>query len=273
MSVTSGERWRLLDSGPADAVRNMAVDEALLLEYAAGRSLPTLRFYQWDPPTLSIGHFQAVLGEVNQAALENEGFGLVRRLTGGRAVLHWADLTYSVVVGEDVLRGSVVETYRKLSDGLLTGLRILGVRAELAGEKPANSLTQAAPTACFAVPSSYELLVGGKKLIGSAQVRQRNTILQHGSLLLDFDPLLLARVTGTGEKVKSKAKLYGERVTSVRESLGFVPSYGELVEALAQGFVQALGVYLVPGSLTGEEECLVAELSRKYAGEEWNHRY
>ncbi|MDA8335800.1 MAG: biotin/lipoate A/B protein ligase family protein [Peptococcaceae bacterium] len=261
----TGETWRLLDSGPGDGVRNMAVDEALLLEHAAGRTLPTLRFYRWDPPALSIGHFQPVRGEVNRDRLTQEGFGLVRRLTGGRAVLHRADLTYSVVVGEALLSGSVLETYRLLSAGLLAGLRLLGVEAELAGEKPGGGTDPA----CFAVPSSYELLAGGRKLVGSAQVRRKNTILQHGSLLLDFDPRLLARVTGPDEQA---AALYRERVTSLREILGFIPPYGDLVGAFAQGFATALGVALVPGDLTGEEESLAARLAGKYGGDEWNVR-
>ncbi|HUW66356.1 MAG TPA: biotin/lipoate A/B protein ligase family protein, partial [Spirochaetia bacterium] len=241
-------KWRLLDSGPGVAARNMAVDEALLLEHAAGRTGPTLRFYRWDPPALSIGHFQTVQGEVNLNALQQEGFGWVRRLTGGRAVLHWADLTYSVVVGEAVLSGSVVETYRLLSAGLLAGLALLGVKAELGAPAPAGREKQAAgvqQAACFAVPSSYELLVNGKKLIGSAQVRQKNTILQHGSLLLDFDPYLLARVTGPGDRAASLSSLYKARVTSLREVLGFSPPHGELVAAMAQGFARALGISLV----------------------------
>jgi len=263
-------RWRLLESGPGDAARNMAVDEALLEIHAAGRTAPTLRFYRWEPPALSIGHFQAVAGEVDEAACAREGFQWVRRLTGGRAVLHWADLTYSVVVGEAVLSGSVLETYRLLSTGLLAGLRLLGVPAELAGEK--LTVPRKADAACFAVPSSYELLAGGKKLVGSAQVRRKNTILQHGSVLLDFDPYLLARVTGHTENTAATAALYRQRVTSLREVLGYPPSPVDVTQALAEGFARALDISLVPGGLTGEEESLAADLAAKYREADWNYR-
>jgi len=250
--------WRLLDSGSGGAAWNMAVDEAVLQEYAAGEAAPTLRFYQWDPPALSLGRFQDPPGEASLDALRREGFAWVRRPTGGRAVLHWRDLTYAVVVGEDFLRGSVVETYRRLSAALVAGLRLLGVRAELAGEKAGEA---GVDPACFAVPSSYELLVNGKKLVGSAQVRRKGAILQHGSLLLDFDPLLLARVTAPPEAVTAQAALYAARVTSLREVLGAVPPYGELVRAMTGGFAGTLGVTFHPGTLTAAEEDRAAGLA------------
>jgi len=242
----------------------MAVDEALAEEYASGRTPPTLRLYQWDPPALSLGRFQDRPAQASLDALRREGFALVRRPTGGRAVLHWRDLTYAVVVGEDFLRGSVLETYRRLSAALVAGLGHLGVRSEFAGEKTGGA---GEDPACFAVPSSYELLVNGKKLVGSAQVRRKGVILQHGSLLLDFDPLLLARVIAPAKEAAAQAAGYAARVTSLREVLGAVPPYGELVRAVTQGFTETLAVTLHSGRLTPAEERRAAELAGNYAAE------
>ena len=167
--------WRLLVTPPARGAWNMAVDEAILEHAKAGRgdSLPTLRLYAWDPACLSLGHAQPI-ADVDRARLEARGWEVVRRLTGGRAILHTDELTYSVIGGaaEPVLAGSVLESYNRLAQALLHAVKDLGLPVEMKEAVHSSSGTHANPV-CFEVPSSYEITVDGKKLIGSAQARRR----------------------------------------------------------------------------------------------------
>ncbi|HCW50627.1 MAG TPA: hypothetical protein DGR79_00940, partial [Clostridiales bacterium] len=205
--------WRLIvEDEPRCAAENMAVDEAVARSVAAGNAPPTLRFYRWRPPAVSLGYFQDAAEAVDLEACRAEGVSVVRRLTGGRAVLHDREVTYSVVVPSALLPDSVVESYRLLAEGLVTGLRALGYRAYLAPERPerAGDPGPGVPgAACFEVPSSYEILVGGRKVVGSAQVRRAGVILQHGSIMLELDAARLARVLGLGsegaERLRARA--------------------------------------------------------------------
>jgi lipoate-protein ligase A len=178
--------WRLILHPPRDGARNMAIDEALLEETAAGRSLPTLRLYAWEPPTLSLGFAQPA-ADVDRDALRRLGWGLVRRPTGGRAILHTDELTYSITAPETdpLMQGGVLESYRRLSLGLLAGLRLLGV--EVQADEGARGRAVRNPV-CFEIPSQYEISAGGKKLIGSAQARRLGGVLQHGAFPLGGDP-------------------------------------------------------------------------------------
>jgi lipoate-protein ligase A len=208
MSLPKGH-WRLIHTPPAPGAWNMAVDEAIL-EASARRDVPpTLRLYAWQPACLSLGYAQPV-ADADRQALATLGWGLVRRPTGGRAILHTDELTYSVSgpQSEQRLAGGVLESYRILSQALLHALRLLGIPAQAlekqeeatAAQPSANPVpggTDREPThdqnpVCFEVPSNYEITVQGKKLIGSAQARRKGSVLQHGSLPLYGD---LARIT------------------------------------------------------------------------------
>ncbi|HEV8191109.1 MAG TPA: lipoate--protein ligase family protein, partial [Ktedonobacterales bacterium] len=183
--------WRLLlERGPRTGAWNMALDEAIVDAVAAGESLPTLRFYQWNPPSLSLGKRQP-LDDVDFARCRVAGVDIVRRATGGFAILHADELTYSIAVKPDDPRaeGAILDAYRKLSQGLLSGLRLLDVPAEMNPVVPSG--VHNASAACFEVPSAYEIVVGEQKLIGSAQTRSGGRVLQHGSLPLHGD---IARV-------------------------------------------------------------------------------
>lgn len=174
MSVT----WRFVNTGFASPAENMAIDEAIVIAHSKGEVPPTLRFYQWNPPTLSLGYFQKAKEEIDFEALERHQLGFVRRPTGGRAVLHDQELTYSMVVSEDYpgMPQSVVEAYRVLSQGLLYGFRRLELQAEmvsLASEEEKAKYATMGSAACFDSPSWYELIVEGRKVAGSAQTRQR----------------------------------------------------------------------------------------------------
>ena len=229
--------WRLLNTGHADGATNMAVDEAILLAVAQGKAPPTLRFYGWQPPCLSIGYNQSA-GEVDVERCRERGVDFVRRPTGGRAVLHADELTYSVVAPQDEPRvaGGVIESYRRLSQGLIAGLRALGVGAVQAeewtpqlaavGARASSGVRQIGdgekPAACFHVPSAYEIAVGGRKLVGSAQVRRRGCVLQHGALPLVGD---VARILDFLRVPGGRREELRERVTSLELALGrVVPS-------------------------------------------------
>ena len=260
--------WRLIRSVPASGATNMAMDEAILRAVAAGLVLPTLRLYAWEPGCLSLGRAQP-WSDVDLPALRSAGFDLVRRPTGGKAILHVDELTYSVSAPLTLpqVAGSIVESYRRLSAGLVRGLERLGVTGLVADQRVENR--HAAGPVCFEVPADYEITVGGRKLVGSAQMRTGGVVLQHGALPLWGDitricVLLVARPDPAHVRA---------RATTIVEALGRPVTWDEVVEALAVGFAEALNLRLVPGTLTGQEQTWAEELrAGKYATDEWTHR-
>jgi lipoate-protein ligase A len=266
--------------GSADGATNMAVDEAILTAVAEGGAQPTLRFFAWKPPCLSIGYSQAV-GEVDIIGCQQEGVDVVRRPTGGRAILHTDELTYSIVAlqSEPRVAGGVVESYRRLSVGLVRGLRLLEVDVAQAG---AGHGTVAligrdadVSAACFDAPSVYEVTAGGKKLVGSAQVRRRGVVLQHGSLPLQGD---ITRICGylvasSEERREELRRELRARATSLELVLGRVVPFAQVVEGLVKGFSEALNLHLEPGELSQHERALVQQFRwEKYTAEAWNFR-
>ncbi len=184
-------KWRVIDTGIADAATNMAIDEAIMMAHASGDVPPTLRFYGWQPAAVSIGYFQQAEKDIDLSACAAAGISVVRRLTGGRAVLHDMELTYSIVVRDTdpSVPAAVIASYGHFSKGLLAGLRLLGINAEMNISRQAygqNIRNQGASAACFDAASSYEIKYDARKLVGSAQVRKYGVILQHGSILLSF---------------------------------------------------------------------------------------
>lgn len=264
------QKWRLLKletMGPAD---NMAVDEAIMTAHRDGQVPPTLRFYAWNPPTLSLGYSQSFAREVDRDACQRHGVAWVRRATGGRAVLHHRELTYSVVVSESLLPGGILPTYLKISTGLLRGLKECGVEAALTAPGLKEHELSAA---CFDAPSAYELTVDGKKLVGSAQVRHDGVILQHGSILTDFDADLLAGVLKVRDEESRPrlARVLESRAISLRHVLGREPEWGPLAEAVAAGLATEMDLDLEPGELTAAERGLAARLAEeKYGSASWN---
>ncbi|MGE5251838.1 MAG: biotin/lipoate A/B protein ligase family protein, partial [Bacteroidota bacterium] len=190
--MSESNRWRLVRSPAGRGAWNMAVDEAMLEHIYRGESLPTLRLYAWEPPCLSLGHAQP-FADVDPDRLQARGWDLVRRPTGGRAILHTDELTYSVSAAPDepLVRGTVLESYNRISRALSCAVQELGLTVEIEEHTAAAAHPSQNPV-CFEVPSSYEITVGGKKLIGSAQARKKEGVLQHGSLPLTGD---LRRIT------------------------------------------------------------------------------
>jgi lipoate-protein ligase A len=264
--------WRLVLDGAADGYTNMAVDEAILEAHLAGEVPATVRLYRWQPACLSIGYFQRAGKEVDEAGCRRHGVDWVRRPTGGRAILHDIELTYSVVAGEDnpTVEGGVLESYRRISTALVAGLRGLGVPAEMA---PARARGRGlGSAACFDAPSDYEVTIHGRKVVGSAQVRRRGAFLQHGAILLRVD---MARQVGVlqpppGMTQEQLAEFLRPRLISLEEALGRPACAEELAVALRAGFEQAWGLPLQEGELTPAERQRVGPLRDKYRSDAWN---
>lgn len=276
--------WRFIQSGACSPAENMAIDEAIVQAHSEGKVPPTLRFYRWDPATLSIGYFQKAEEEVDLQAVAAKGIGFVRRATGGRAVLHDQELTYSVVVSEQYpgMPSSVTEAYRVLSEGLLQGFINLELDAEmvnLGSEDERNKYASAGSAACFDSPSWYELVVEGRKVAGSAQMRQKGVVLQHGSILMDMDiDLLFDLLRFPSERVRERLRQsFGEKAVTIndlRRDAGLTPvGISQVETAFQDGFATGLGIKLVQGGLTDEEKQWAARLVKeKYGHEDWNLR-
>jgi lipoyl(octanoyl) transferase len=272
--------WRLLDTGPADGFTNMAIDEALLESFAAEGPSPTLRFYSWSPPTLSLGYGQAIRSDIDFAQCQALGIDIVRRPTGGRAVLHDHEVTYSLVIGADdprVTQG-VLAAYLTISQALIRGLSYLGVTAELSPIRRGTPLPSDAPSPiCFATPSSYEVVVAGRKIIGSAQRRAHGVIMQHGSIPISWDVdkmHVIFAPSPRGRHLLQAAWDYHLHMTSLQEAGGRAYEYAEVVTALARGMAETWEMELVPGRLTAGERQRSADLrATKYHSESWTkHR-
>lgn len=267
--------WRLVNTGSLDGAMNMAVDEAILNAHTEGNVPPTIRFYAWNIPTLSIGYFQRVEREVDLHRVREQGVGFVRRATGGRAVLHDRELTYSIIVSETYpgIPQTVTESYRLFSQGLLEGFRALGLEADLVSLDKESSKEKAESAACFDSPSWYELVVEGRKVAGSAQTRQRGTILQHGSILLDMDvDMLFSLLKFRSERAKERLKQsFSRKAVAINELTPSPVTWEKAVEVFTTGFSKGMDIELQPEPLTPEEHAMAAELAAtKYGTEEWN---
>lgn len=250
------ERWRYLDSGPRSGAENMAVDEALLESHIAGECPPTLRVYTWRPPAVSLGHFQRAESSVDLETCRRLGVDIVRRPTGGRAILHTEnEVTFSLVVSTERLGVSgVMESYRRIAGGILIGLQSLGLDARLV-ERSSPSGASAQDPACFAVKARCDLVVGSAKLVGSAQVQRQNFLLQQNSLpltirLSDWSQVFLRKTTAPS-------------ATGLWEAAGRKLSYSEVTSALRLGFEETFGVGLEQGELTPLEIERAVKLAAK----------
>jgi lipoyl(octanoyl) transferase len=265
----------MTDPQPASGAWNMAVDEAVFELTDSGRNLPTLRLYAWTPPCLSLGLAQPV-SDVDPLYLAQAGWDLVRRPTGGRAILHTDEITYSVTgpLDDPRLCGSVIESYQKIAGALLKALNLIGLDAEMA-ESTIDPNQKLSPV-CFEVPSIYEITVAGKKILGSAQARRRKSLLQHGSLPLFGDLSRIIRCLvfeDDAGRQKAAARLL-KHATSVEMVTGKRIDWDEAASAFIQGFEEKLNLILLPGSLSEDELTLAKKLYiEKYNNPDWRlHR-
>lgn len=250
------EIWRLLLTGQMDASSNMAMDEAVL-RLNSGKEVGTLRFYSWEPKAISIGYFQGINEEVNVARCRKYGVDVVRRITGGGAVYHDDELTYSLIVNENnpKIPKNILESYGTMCKGIILGLDRLEIPSEF---KPIN-----------------DIISGGKKISGNAQTRQLGNVLQHGTILQDVDvKTMFQLLLVPDEKIRDKMiSAVEERVTSIRHILGRKIEPDKILQAMKAGFSEALDVELVRGEPTVEEWALMKKIrEEKYGADAWNFK-
>jgi lipoate-protein ligase A len=270
----TNDSWRLILTPPARGAWNMAIDEAVLETAGRGQALPTLRLYGWQPACLSLGYAQSY-HDVDLDRLKANGWEVVRRVTGGRAILHVDEITYSVAAPptEPRLAGSVLESYQRLAKALVRAVQSLGLMVTMETASPPTPETKG--PVCFEVPSAYEIVVLGKKLIGSAQARKKEGVLQHGTFPLFGD---LTRITQAlvfpdeHARLEAAQKLLS-RATTAETVTGQIISWESAANAFVNAFTSELGINLILGDLTPTELARANELvQNKYDHPEWTER-
>jgi lipoate-protein ligase A len=267
------EHWRLIVDATRDGAMNMAIDEAILEAVGRDEAPPTLRLYQWEPACLSLGYAQRA-ADVDMARIEARGWHLVRRMTGGRAILHADELTYSVALPQShpLAGGSIVDSYRRLSSALLVALNQIGLAAN--ADKRVAGAAAVGPV-CFEVPSDYEIAAGGKKLIGSAQVRKQNAALQHGSLPLRGDVSRICDALVFQDETArqdARSRVLG-RATTLSDALGQSVNWDKVAQAVCSAFAATFSLCLDEAPLTPGERQRAWELrAMRYTNNNWNLR-
>ena len=256
--MTEKGRWRLIVDGDGSAAFNMAKDEAILRGVEQGLEGPTLRLYGWNGPALSVGRYQGV--DVIARVAGESGIAVVRRITGGRAVIHDMELTYSVICdySHELFTYGIQGAYRAISQCIVKALKDIGVDAEL---MPVGSGRQMRKKdSCFHAPARFEVMAGGRKIVGSSQRRFKGALLQHGSILLGMDTALTDRVFGDGAS---------KRMSWISEFTG--SSAEDLKQALTQRVAEGLDIVFdktVP--FQGEEALIDSLMQSRYLNSGWN---
>jgi len=254
---------RLITQGPYHAFFNMALDEAISKSIRQKLSPPTLRLYQWDRPSVTIGYFQKI-SEINTEYCTEQGYPVVRRVTGGRAVLHDRELTYSFSspAKSSLFNGGLFENYAVISNALIMGLNLIGINAGISFLKKRNSGHR--NPACFKSVSYGEVTVDEKKIIGSAQKKYSDGFLQQGSIMLCFNAGELSNVLNGSNEEDFR------NIGSISDS-GREVTFNELKNPLKEAFEKELNVKLISDSPSRFEFKLAEELEKKkYSTKEWN---
>ena len=247
------------EDAPRTAAVNMGIDESILHSVSDGMAPPTIRFYTWAPSAISLGYFQSLELEVDAAECRKRGVDVVRRITGGGAVYHdsQGELTYSIVVPEKsgILPGDILGSYRKVCDGIITGLSDMGARAEF---RPLN-----------------DIVIEGRKISGNAQTRRRGCILQHGTILLDVDiDAMFSVLRVPSEKLRGKMiETVKASVTSLKHRLGSRPEPSAAADRIEAGMLRVIGGTPRTSALTDEEMDRALSIAReRYGNDVWTAR-
>ncbi len=263
---------RFIDTGKNNGAMDMAIDEALLIMEKEEGFPPALRVYKFVPPTLSIGYFQSMKREVNLIRCRDMGFDYVRRPTGGRAVLHDKELTYSVTVAypHRILEMSLLDSYHYLCKSIITAINSLGGKAYFSNRED-NEISS---PSCFAAPTFSDILLNGKKVVGSAQMRSSYGLLQHGSILYHVDvEQIFCCLNIDADKRKKIVELSKRKISSLSDELGKEITFDLIKKALKNGMEELIGEPLIPVELTKGEKQLAEKLYReKYNTYEWNFK-
>ena len=266
-------QWRLIYDKPMTGSMNMAIDAAILNAVSKGESQPTLRLYSWQPMCLSLGYGQRV-ADADCQRLSANGWGIVRRPTGGRAILHGDELTYSVAlpINHPIAQGDVITSYKRISEALVKALQWLGLSPQ--SEKQQKRSDAVGPV-CFEIPSHYEITSGGRKLIGSAQVRRKDGLLQHGSLPLYGDlGRICEALAYVDEETRREAKQQiRQRATTLSDTLGETISWQKAAEAFVQGFSEIFAIQFEKSTLIETETEKTQQLVRdRYDHPVWTNK-
>ena len=255
------ERWFLLDDGPAPGARNMAVDEFLLGKVERERTAPLLRLYSFDPPAITIGFHQGSVHGLDHEAIERDAVDVVKRFTGGRALLHDGELTYCIVARTDrpPFDSHLQALYLCISQALVHALRSIGVDASISGGRPLSG-EQTLSKPCLDSVSRHEITARRKKIVASAQRRTKNLVLQHGSILLTPASGRIVDYL-VGERVS-----LSNRVTSIAEELGVEVEPSLVRKAVVQGFEETLRISFAGLGLSEEEERVEADKRTESTG-------
>ncbi|MBC8525968.1 MAG: lipoate--protein ligase family protein [Candidatus Cloacimonetes bacterium] len=259
--------WRFINSGKMSPAENMAIDEAILQGVSKGISPQTVRVYDWNPPTISFGFHQNIEKQIDIDRVKKYGFGIVRRPTGGRAVLHYDELTYAVIaLNSEILKGSILDSYRKISNVLLNTLNEIGIEADMENSLPVLNEQKNWTNPCFASASKYEIHYKHKKIIGSAQMRKHNVLLQHGSILLNHNQELMAEFLAYKEdKKKHLKKILSQKTIAINQIVDSPISFFELANILKKHFEQEFYVCFKNGCKLNEfEQSIFNSLYLKY---------
>jgi lipoate-protein ligase A len=254
--------WRFLNTGVRTGDYNMALDAAIVQSGLCAE--PTLRVFQWEPYCISLGYHQNA-EEIDLEKCKTTGYEVARRPTGGRAILHAQELTYSAIIPamHPWFKILPLDLYRRLSEAIAAGLRYLGANVGFAPGEKLQIDGRPLRMACFASAARNELLSEGKKLVGSAQRRFRQGTLQHGSILLDDAHASLPDfLTGNDEAREVERRRLEDHTTTLRKVCGRVVTFDEAVMALRRGFSETLQIECREGHLLPEEN----ELAEKWLG-------
>jgi len=265
--------WRLINSGFQTGAMNMALDEALLHAVANGTSSPVLRFYRWQPATVTLGYAQSASTDIDLDVCHQAGLDVVRRSTGGRAVLHDNEVTYSVIAPSvsGLFGNSVLNSYRVISEILQRALQQLGLSAKLVPGRPRGGQLNATKAVCFSTPSQYELVIDDRKVAGSAQKRHGQAFLQHGSIPLELDLDLLGRVLKTDINTETAGSL--DKVGWLNMWAKQVLAVTEVEACIVGEFSKAISAPLRDSAPTADELNKAERFRQeKYAHTDWNMR-
>ncbi len=271
-------RWRILIDGKKSAAENMAIDEAILLGNIAGKSIPTIRFYDWNLPTVSFGFNQQIKKEIDVDLVKKNGFAFVRRPTGGRAVLHFEEVTYAVISPlQDKLSGNITDSYSQISLALATGLNLMGVEVEFERGNLSSSHQREFANPCFTSSSKYELKYQNKKIVGSAQVRRENVLLQHGSILMNRNQEAISEIIPnlTVDKRNTIRKYLARKTVCINQILKEKIDYDKAVKFLINGFEKAWenDEFIIDNELNNFENEVSEQLvETKYGKDIWNFK-
>jgi lipoate-protein ligase A len=251
------EQWRLLKTEDNSAFTNMAIDKAVLVAHSEGKVPPTVRFYTWKPSAISIGYFQSLKEEVDLDMCEKLGVDFVRRITGGGAVFHEHELTYSIVISEEhpQIPKNIMDSYGRICGAIIKGLKEINIESKY---MPIN-----------------DIIAGNRKISGNAQTRKMQTVLQHGTILTDVDvDKMFSVLKVPNEKIKDKLiSDVKQRVTSIKHIINKNIPFNDVAIAMRKGFEKEFNVELVEGELTEEEISLADEFEREcFSSEKWNFK-